>query len=142
MQTFLPYPNYVKSAKVLDYKRLGKQRIEALMIIKILYADNSESRWKNHPAVRMWWGYSNNLKEYYNAIVEEWIRRGYKNNMPRNLFHKTYSKPNWIFDERFCISHQSNLVRKFPEHYKKFFPDVPDNLSYFWPSQHEEYQWE
>jgi hypothetical protein len=26
MQTFLPYPSFVKSAKCLDYRRLGKQR--------------------------------------------------------------------------------------------------------------------
>ena len=32
MQTFLPYANYTKSAQVLDDKRLGKQRVEALLI--------------------------------------------------------------------------------------------------------------
>ena len=33
MQTFLPYPDMIKSAKALDYKRLGKQRVEAKQII-------------------------------------------------------------------------------------------------------------
>jgi len=30
MQTFLPYPGFADSARVLDRRRLGKQRGEAL----------------------------------------------------------------------------------------------------------------
>lgn len=36
MQTFLPYPNFVESAKCLDDKRLGKQRVECLQILNVL----------------------------------------------------------------------------------------------------------
>lgn len=36
MQTFLPYPDFVKSAKCLDNKRLGKQRVEAWTIYRTL----------------------------------------------------------------------------------------------------------
>ena len=36
MQTFLPYPDFAKSAMCLDNKRLGKQRIECLQILKAL----------------------------------------------------------------------------------------------------------
>ena len=36
MQTFLPFPDFKMSAQVLDYKRLGKQRVEALQILKTL----------------------------------------------------------------------------------------------------------
>lgn len=36
MQTFLPYPNFIGSAKVLDSKRLGKQRVENLQIMQAL----------------------------------------------------------------------------------------------------------
>lgn len=32
MQTFLPYADFEKTAKCLDYKRLGKQRVEAWQI--------------------------------------------------------------------------------------------------------------
>jgi hypothetical protein len=38
MQTFLPYPNFKKSLQILDYRRLGKQRVEAYQIIRILKA--------------------------------------------------------------------------------------------------------
>jgi hypothetical protein len=36
MQTFLPYPDFAKSAAVLDNKRLGKQRVECLQILTAL----------------------------------------------------------------------------------------------------------
>lgn len=36
MQTFLPYSNFSASARVLDDKRLGKQRVECLQILKAL----------------------------------------------------------------------------------------------------------
>lgn len=55
MQTFLPYPDFERSAAALDYRRLGKQRIEAYQILQTL--QNPEQRsWRNHPAVRMWRG--------------------------------------------------------------------------------------
>ena len=33
MQTFLPYESFRESAKVLDWRRLGKQRVEGMQII-------------------------------------------------------------------------------------------------------------
>ena len=37
MQTFLPYPDFRESLESLDYKRLGKQRVEALQLVKSIY---------------------------------------------------------------------------------------------------------
>lgn len=36
MQTFLSYPDFNESARVLDDKRLGKQRVECLQILNVL----------------------------------------------------------------------------------------------------------
>ena len=36
MQTFLPYPSFEESAKVLDWRRLGKQRVEGMQIINAI----------------------------------------------------------------------------------------------------------
>lgn len=36
MQTFLPYPSAERSARVLDNRRLGKQRVECLQILAVL----------------------------------------------------------------------------------------------------------
>ena len=55
MQTFITDFDMAQNAKKLDDKRLGKQRIEALQIANCLLV--KESRWKNHPAVKMWKGY-------------------------------------------------------------------------------------
>ena len=35
MQTFLPYSSFTESAKILDWRRLGKQRVEGMQIIKV-----------------------------------------------------------------------------------------------------------
>ncbi len=51
MQTFLPFPNFHKSLSCLDYKRLGNQRSEALIILKTITGNSLG--WINHPAVKM-----------------------------------------------------------------------------------------
>ena len=51
MQTFLPYPDYYQSARCLDNKRLGKQRVEALQIHNIVSGKRTTGGWINHPAV-------------------------------------------------------------------------------------------
>jgi hypothetical protein len=50
MQTFLPYSSFEESARILDYRRLGKQRVEAWQILRSL--DGITKGWSNHPAVR------------------------------------------------------------------------------------------
>lgn len=66
MMTFLPYPDVVKTVKVLDYKRLGNQRNEALIILKCNLGQYDKG-WKAHPCVKMWKGYEDLLKFYYNS---------------------------------------------------------------------------
>lgn len=133
MQTFLPYADFGKTAACLDWRRLGKQRVEAMQIWRLHREPVTRINfWRAHPAVRMWKGYEDALALYYNAIREEWIRRGYVNRMPR-LPALCPEMPPWMGDERFHRSHQSNLLRKFEEHYAPFFPGVPDDLPYFWP---------
>ena len=55
MQTFLPYPDDRASAADLDDRRLGKQRVETLQILRALTWRTYG--WQNHPAVRMWRGF-------------------------------------------------------------------------------------
>ena len=52
MQTFLISPYPYETAKILDNRRLGKQRIEALQILNILLGETKSTAWKNHPATR------------------------------------------------------------------------------------------
>jgi hypothetical protein len=127
MQTFLPYPDFYKTAQILDTKRLGKQRVEALQILK--------GNWPNHPASKMWLNHHGALACYGIAICDEWINRSYMDSCRQQIefFLGDDTPPYWLGDKNFHLGYQSNLVRKLPEHYRQFFPDVPDNLPYIWP---------
>lgn len=134
MQTFLPVQSFTKTAKILDNKRLGKQRVECLQILKSLAGESAG--WRNHPAVKMWQGSEQYLIAYGLAICKEWIRRGFKDtcfekiNSYRNRF-KTSFKPAFLGNSAFHLSHQSNLLRKDANYYSKFFSGSPD-LPYVW----------
>lgn len=136
MQTFLPYPDFEASAKALDSRRLGKQRVEAWQIWLCLKMPN---RWKNHPAVRMWSGYEDALAMYMNAMIDEWVARGFHNNMRKLPHDPNAEMPPWLGDPRFHRAQQSNLVRKDPAFYGPQFPDVAPDLLYFWPTKHPDY---
>jgi len=131
MQTFLPYPDFEASLRVLDYRRLGKQRLEALQLIRAISGETVG--WIRHPAAAMWRGYLNALKQYHNIAIEEWIRRGYRNNMPKKRIRGKIVYPPWLGNEAFHASHRSNLLRKDREHYGAFGWTEPDNLPYLWP---------
>ena len=137
MQTFLPDRNFTKSAYYLDNKRLGKQRVECLQILKAL--TNPTYGWQNHPATKMWRGYEHALAEYAIEICDEWIGRGYKDTCREKIvdilmtlpFKDT--KPAWLGDEKLHASHRANLKKKDPEFYGRYAWMEPDYLPYFWP---------
>jgi hypothetical protein len=132
MQTFLPFPEFEKSARALDYRRLGKQRVEADQILTTILT--GRKAWANHPAVRMWRDFQLALAAYRDVCIREWVRRGYKNTMLLSLVDPPlYDVPPWLGREDFHRSHQSNLIRKLPEHYGPLFPEVPSDLPYVWP---------
>jgi hypothetical protein len=148
MQTFLPYTDLAQSAACLDMKRLGKQRVENLQILKSLVIGGGlHGGWSKHPASRMWRGHELALLKYQEAICHEWVDvRGYKDTCwekSKAFFSEEeleqyargdYSFPDWFGNEEFHMTHMSNLIRKFPEYYKLQFPStVPENLEYIWP---------
>lgn len=141
MQTFLTSPSFEVTARDLDDKRLGKQRVEAYQILRVL--QGKTKGWRNHPAVLMWYGYEPTLDLYLHAMIEEWKRRGFKNTMARlGLGYVSWSQlPPWFTNNKtlnkVINSHRSNLKRKDPRFYAKF-NDVPDDLPYFWPVTKEE----
>lgn len=132
VNTFLPYPDFVQSAKALDYKRLGKQRVEAWQILSALRGQTQG--WVNHPATKMWRGHEKLLCEYGIAICDEWISRGYKDTM-RERFIAVHSElpdcelPFWFTNRQLFKSHKSNLKRKDPDHYDF---DVDADMPYLW----------
>lgn len=138
MQTFLPKASFVMSAKTLDYRRLGKQRVEVLQILNVLFG--KKKGWSSHPAVKMWKGSEKLLIQYGLAICQEWIDRGYKDTCYQKIesFKELLRKgvhdnwPKFLGNEAFHRSHVSNLLRKDPEYYGRFFTGVPNNLEYIW----------
>jgi hypothetical protein len=147
MQTFLPYPSFSESARCLDNKRLGKQRVECKQILIALGVEvgdhgNGYSRWSHHPAVRMWRGGELYLCEYAIAVCAEWRSRGFKDSLlpqfddvrQRILGARgQWARPQWIGDESFHASHRSNLLRKDADYYSQFGWSEPDTLPYVWP---------
>ena len=134
MQTFLPYPDFRVSAKCLDPKRLGKQRVEAHQILKTL---TSGGGWEHHPAVLMWKGYEDALSLYMSEMVVEWVTRGYNNTLPIHVLSHRVKLPVWFGDPKFHASHRSNLLRKDAAWYSKFGWTEPDDLPYVWPVRYE-----
>ena len=148
MQTFVPYPSFRRSARVLDDRRLGKQRVEALQIIRALTWESYG--WKHHPAVLMWKGHEEALGAYAIAVCTEWRRRGFADTCEEKIrgdlraveldsvrseteLRRARRLPDWWGDEAMHRSHRSALLRKDPQHYATHFDDTPVDLPYVWP---------
>ena len=75
MQTFVPFADFEQSARSLDDRRLGKQRVETIQIVRALTVPGYA--WASHPAVLMWKGYEEGLGRYGLTCCEVWIERGF-----------------------------------------------------------------
>ena len=148
MQTFLPYADFERSARVLDAKRLGKQRVECLQVLRGLTVPTYG--WRHHPAVKMWAGHLEALGRYTFTCCEVWIELGFGDTCAATVgreladagvgvvgsqaeLEAAGALPPWLGDPDFHRSHQSALVRKDPDRYGRLFPGVPDDLPYVWP---------
>ena len=131
MQTFIPYTDFDLCARALDYRRLGKQRVECKQILNAI--ERGSGGWANHPATRMWRGYEPALRQYMRAIILEWIARGYKNNMHIPEL-ENYELPSWWGREEIHASHRSALLEKdFEFYYDKWGWEDEPKVDYIWP---------
>lgn len=149
MITFLPLPDFAETASVLDTKRLGKQRVEAVMILETLAG--LDDRFAHAPVVGMWRKCEFLLAQYALTMCREWERRNNTDNMETRIIdvmhgamvkdlwtpERNNGRPWWLGVNGFHLSHRSNLVRKDPKHYRQFWPDVPDHFPYVWPAEKE-----
>ena len=158
MQTFLPYADLYRSASTLDWRRLGNQRKETMQILNTLAG--RKKGWAGHPAVLMWKGYEPLLCMYGLAMCDEWVRRGYNDNltpffqderrkygMPVLRTYRTATRPTlehvfelalypwWWGTYAFHASHRSNLLAKDPEFYSQYGWAEPSSLPYWWPTE-------
>lgn len=147
MQTFAPEGRRIDAGfRALDYKRLGKQRVEAWQILNVLRGVDNDGNpkdhkgWVHHPATKMWEGHIAALALYGMRCCEEWIERGYNDTMlPR--FTNVFKSFVWygddpsmpLFLDDIADSHKSNLIRKDPAFYKPLWPHMTNDLPYVWP---------
>lgn len=137
MNTFLPYPSFEESARALDNKRLGKQRVEALQLLNVLSNPDAKG-WRNHPATKMWRGYEFALATYGIAMCDEWTRRGFKDTVADTIRSRMgqfldSGLPHWLENHEFHAAHRSNLLRKDPDYYGQHGWIEPPDLEYIWP---------
>ena len=148
VQTFLPYSDFERSARVLDVKRLGKQRVEVIQVVRALTRPGYG--WANHPAVLMWRGCEEALGRYGLTCCEVWRETGFGDTCAGTItadlrgygverirsqaeLAANGALPRWVGDEALHRSHRSALIRKDPAHYAPKFPGVPRDLPYVWP---------
>jgi len=164
MQTFMPYDNFLFSAKCLDTRRLGNQRNEA----KTLYTQLTlrTGGWLKHPAARMWEGHTSALLCYLWEVCYQWKERGIVNRgtpYTDNVFtgvlnfileevcegshtHATdtiaayqtdgtlVNPPWWLGDRLVHESHRAALLAKDPGWYGTFGWTETPQIKYFWPT--------
>lgn len=141
MQTFLPYPDFDRSARALDRRRLGKQRVETLQLLRA--ATVPGYGWHRHPATLMWAEHVPALVAYGRAMVDEWEARGGADSTGWQIREFAPGAwdgsagqappPPWLGDDALHRSHRSNLLRKDEDFYRAVFPDDPVGLDYVWP---------
>lgn len=146
MQTFAPMGRDLTAGfDILDYRRLGKQRVEAWQILNVLRGVDNDGYpkhhkgWVSHPATRLWEGRTAGLAYYGVLCCQMWRRKGYRDGLLHrfNEVYELYSEfedpspPIWL--DWIADSHKSNLIRKDPEYYGPIWPWIPDDMPYYWP---------
>ena len=153
MQTFLPYKDFVKVAKVLDNRRLNKQILECYQVLNVLSNPSPTAGWRNHPAVKMWRGHEFALYNYAMIMVSEADARSIrteKNTINLLRLRSDHGnswgmgKPEWMSDKkimkRVTTTHKANLFKKEPESYPQFITALNnknnkpccDRCQYYW----------
>lgn len=148
MQTFLPHPDFEQALRPLDPRRLGKQRVECIQVLRGLFVPGYG--WRHHPAVKMWRGHEEAPGRYSFTACVIWSELGHADTCATTIgadlagigiatvrsqpeLAAAGALPPWLGADDFHRSHQSSLVRKDPEFYGPRFPGVPDDLPYVWP---------
>jgi len=80
-----------------------------------------------HTAVTMWIGFETALMDYINVHIDEWVRRGFNNNMKHYNVPPNYARPAWSFDPKIINNFQCTLVER-----------ELDRKEPFWYSYHPE----
>ena len=146
MMTFLPFADFAASAASLDMRRLQNQRTEARFVLEWLEQTGSYFDLSDYGAARMWQGFRDALALYYNAMLEEYSRRGKTNGPTMQPAHvpAQVDMPPWIGDARFHSSHRAVLLQKDAAHYGAFGWAEAEHAEwreYLYPHRMEDGRW-
>lgn len=147
MITFCPVPDENLIAKLLDDRRLNAQRTESAAILKWLRHPVRYARFQSAGYCVMWVHNLDALAVYCNAMLREWLHRGFA--MGQSKFEESVlgcedevQFPGWWGDPRLHSNHRVALLTKFPEHYGQFGwkeqPAPNGKYNYVWPQWNQE----
>lgn len=133
--TFLPNIRFFTSIRTLDDARVGRQRQDALKILRGLMGEE-----QYHISQDMWSGYEYTLGVYGMTACSVWQQeRGKEDDIAlqihdilKDLPHE-FVVPPWMEDLDVHRSHRSYLIRKDPHHYASQWPNTPENMPLLWP---------
>lgn len=132
----MPYPDLEQSVRCLDPDRLGNQVYrEAISLLR--------GGWSNHPAAKLWASYKPALAQYCIYGLRELIKRNSRppthisllHEFKRYMHNKPIILPPFIGNTDFHLSHQDNLIFKYPLYYAPLFnrPVPLTKPDYIWP---------
>ena len=130
----VPYPNFIRSARVLETQRIAKM----LDWIDELLDPRASDKIKKSSSYSAWRDAPNALADYGNALSKELISRGLKQGgytpFPYNLTRLPYSLPYWFGNPDLHKWHRSYLFTNNPDHFRKFWPEPPEFVTCLaWP---------
>lgn len=70
------------------------------------------TNFRKHPAVSMWLGFEEALKDYINAHIEVWVSRGKNNTMKTYQVAPNYPRPAWSYSQDVINNFKSALISK------------------------------
>jgi Pyrimidine dimer DNA glycosylase len=140
MQTYLPYPDFVKSAEVLDTKRLGKQIKDCVTILDTLH-EVSDLHLYNNPLVRMWKFYEYRLSQFGLTCCQEWYERNEIDHelLPKIHQHETWAEgetteyPIWWGDVDLHLQYRRLLIGENSGFYQPMWPRLKPLKKFRYP---------
>ena len=115
MQVFIPYPEPIKVARCLDKRRLHKQILECKQIIAAI--EGANTRWANHPVVKMYMPHKKWLSCYLTTLELFW--KGFTESAEIASKEADVFRPIWM-KHQLCETHKRRLYKKDPAYYSEF----------------------
>lgn len=161
MKMYIPVPDFRKSAQILDRELLRQTALECATALRSLTGVEKlrDWSWKSRPGIEMWRTYECALYTYFSILNVEMVTRGMKPLLyPLPMIQNCkLVLPHWFGEHSFHVAQQSELIRteklrstvpgtgilvrkqgqKSPDYYRSLFPDVPDNIRFYWPKPAE-----